>query len=176
MNEFTHYLKVDYRAKSLELIIDGLKDGLETLEKQVEEIEWYDGIWFQEESEPIYGLAFIAFQNYINSSIKDFKGNFSQKQESYKLKQRTSKFTKSKIELIVALANYSKHKEEGIPHKGTREVLDSFNIAYEDIANLNNSPIFVGLTILNKKWNLLEIKNIVTEWRKLLYNQSVKLN
>jgi hypothetical protein len=66
MNEFTHYLKVDYREVSLVIIINGLNDAIDSLKKQIDEIHWYDGDWFKEESEPIYGLAFIALQNYIN--------------------------------------------------------------------------------------------------------------
>ena len=54
------------------MTIKGLSETIEILYNQVNEIDWYDGDWFMEESEPIYGLTFIAFQNYINGSIKDF--------------------------------------------------------------------------------------------------------
>lgn len=153
------------------MIISGLKDAIETLKNQIEEINWYDGDWLMEESEPIYGLAFIAFQNYINESIKDFKGNLKGKQELYRLEYNTSKYSKSKIESIIALANYLKHKDEGIPHKGTKKVLDCFDLNYEDVTYLDKSPIFQGLTILDENWNLLEIRAIVTDWRKLLWTQ-----
>jgi hypothetical protein len=176
MSEFTHYLKVDYREVSLEMIINGLNDAIDTLKNQIDEIHWYDGDWFMEESEPIYGLAFIAFQNYINGSIKDFKGDLESKQELYKIENKESKYSKSKIELIIGLANYSKHKDEGIPHRGTKEVLDCFGLNYKNVTYLDNSPIFQGLSILDENWDLVKIKAIAIEWRKLLWNQEIKLN
>jgi hypothetical protein len=176
MSEFIHYLKVDYREVSLKMVINGLNDAIDSLKNQIDEIHWYDGDWFMEESEPIYGLAFIAFQNYINGSIKDFKGDLKSKQELYKIENKESKYSKSKIELIIGLANYSKHKDEGIPHKGTKEVLDCFELNYENVTYLDNSPIFQGLTILDENWDLVKIKAIAIEWRKLLWNQEIQLN
>ncbi|TLP80345.1 hypothetical protein [Maribacter sp. ACAM166] len=128
-----------------------------------------------EESEPIYGLAFIAFQSYINRSIKDFKGDLEDKQKLYKLEHIKSKYSKSTIELIIGLANYSKYKEEGIPHKGTKDILDSFELSYKNIKHLDKSPIFQGLTIMDKDWDLLKIKGIVIEWRELLWTQETEL-
>jgi len=176
MNEFTHYLKVDYRKVSLEIIINGLNDAIDSLKKQIDEIHWYDGDWFMEESEPIYGLAFIAFQNYINGSIKDFIGDLKSKQELYKIENKESKHSKTKIELIIGLANYSKHKDEGISHRGTKEVLDCFELNYKNVTYLDNSPIYQGLTILDENWDLIKIKAIAIEWRKLLWNQEIELN
>lgn len=176
MNEFTHYLKVDYRAVSLEMIINGLNSAIDNLKNQIDEIPWYDGSWFMEESEPIYGLAFIAFQNYINGTIKDYKGNLKSKQELYRIENSKSKYPKSKIELIIGLANYSKHKDEGTPHKGTMEILDCFELDYKNPGYLEKSPIFQGLTILNEDWNLIKVKAMITEWRKLLWTQEIKLN
>jgi hypothetical protein len=120
-------------------------------------------------------LAFIAFQNYINGSIKDFKGNLNNKNLLYKIENSESEFSRSKIELIVALANYSKHKDEGIPHKGTREILDNFGLNYENITYLDESPIFQGLSIFNEEWDLLKIMEITTEWRELFWSQEIEL-
>jgi len=172
MNEFTHYLKVDYRAASLNMIIAGLENAIGDLKNQMNEIDWYDGDWFLEETEPIYGLALIAFQNYINGSIKDLKGQLKERLNYYKLEPKPSAFSKSKIELIVGLANYSKHKDEGLPHKGTKEILDCFELNYTEVLYLDKSPIFQGLTILDENWDLIKIKNNVTSWRKLLCAQN----
>lgn len=128
-----------------------------------------------EETVPIYGLAFIAFQNYINGSIKDFKGNIKSKQELHRIDNEESTYSKSRIELIIALANYSKHMDEGIPDKGTKDVLDCFELNYENLTHLDNSPIFEGLTILNNEWDLSKIKSIVTEWRKVLCKKETEL-
>jgi hypothetical protein len=71
-NQKTSFLRNDFRIGSLNEIIEGLQNSINSLKKRTQEESWYDGIWFLEEAEPIYGLAFIAFQNYINGSIKDF--------------------------------------------------------------------------------------------------------
>lgn len=138
----THYLRNDHRAVSLNMTIKGLTETIATLKNQITEIHWYDGYWFMKESEPIYGLAFIAFQNYINGSIKVFVVSLKEKETYYKLEQTQNNNTKSKIELIIGLANYIKHKEEVTPHKGTKETLDYFKLNYENETYLNNSPIF----------------------------------
>jgi hypothetical protein len=170
MSEFIHYLKVDSREVGLQIIINGLNDAIYILKNQIDEIHWYDGDWFMEESEPIYALAFIAFQNYINGSIKDFKGDLKSKQELYGIEYEQSKYSESKIELIIGLANYSKHKDERVLHRGTKEILDCFGLNYQNITYLDNSPVFQGLTVLNENWDLIKIKAIVIEWRKILWN------
>lgn len=172
----THYLRNDYRAESIKIIIKGLENAIEVLKKRVEKEDYYDIDFFMEDSEPIYGLAFIAFQNYINGSIKDFMGSLEKKHELYKFGKESNKYSKSKIELIITLANYSKHKDEGKPYKATRETLDSFELTYENITYLDKSPIFQGLTILNEDWNLFQITEIVTEWRELLWNTEIEFN
>ncbi len=170
-NSNIHYLKFDYRAISLDISIKGLSETIDVLKGKADEIHWYDGDWFLEESEPIYGLVFIVFQNYINGSIKDIVGSLKSKGIYYNLNCSKKKVNKSNIELVIGLANYSKHKDEGIPHKGTKEILDFFALNYVDTKSLDNSPIFQGLTLLNKDWNLFEIKCEVKKWRELLYEK-----
>ena len=95
-----------------------------------------------EESEPIYGLAFIAFQNYINGSINDFADSLKEKESYYKLELNSVEGNRSKIELIIGLANYAKHKDEGTPHKGTKDILDYFKLKYNDRSILTNLQYF----------------------------------
>lgn len=165
----THYLRNDYRIESLNKILIGLDNSILSLKKKMEEESWYDGLWFLEEVEPIYGLAFIAMQNYINCSIKDFTRLTICKEKYYKIDQSIKETKKSHIELIIGLANYSKHKEEKELHKGTREILESFNLSLLNEFNIEKSPIFEGLSILNNKWDLFEILNIVANWREKLW-------
>ncbi len=169
------FLRIDHRAVSLDITIKGLTETIAILKNQIDEINWYDGDWFMEESEPIYGLAFIAFQNYINGSIKDFSNSLEKKETYYKLEQNNNNNnnnTKSKIELIIGLANYIKHKDEGILRKGTKGTLDYFKLNYENVTCLDNSPIFQGLTLLDENWNLFEVKNYVMEWREFLWSRN----
>ncbi len=171
-NTKTHYLRIDHRAVSLDMTIKGLTETISVLKNQINEIHWYDGDWFMEESEPIYGLAFIAFQNYINGSIKDIADSLKEKETYYKLEQYLKEGNRSRIELIIGLANYAKHKDEGTPHKGTKDILDHFNLKYEDVTYLDKSPIFQGLTLLNEDWDLLQVKTFVTDWRELLWSRN----
>ncbi len=163
----THFFTADYRYTSLIQIITGLDNSIQSLNNKVEERGWYDGLWFLEDTEPIYGLAFIAFQNYINGSIKDFYESTHSKAIYYDIIPKLPTFDKTAIELIIGLANYIKHKEDGKLHGGTQAILDEFKITRigDDI---KESPIFSGLTLLSKEWDLFEITKTVTTWRKIL--------
>ena len=64
--EKTHWRSHDFRKESLIITLNGLKESIDYLKKKYEEIEWYDGIFFIEEVEPIYGLALMpAYVNMI---------------------------------------------------------------------------------------------------------------
>jgi hypothetical protein len=163
----THWREMDYRVESLTLIITGLENSIQTIVKKNKEFDWYDGIWMREESEPIYGLAFIAFQNYINGSINDLFDKPENKVQYYKKDNKYKDFESNQIELIIGLANYYKHKDAKF-HNGTAEILKSFNLDINSENVVDNSPIFEGLELLNFEWNLFEIKKIVTDYRKKL--------
>jgi hypothetical protein len=97
-------LEIDDRIVSLNLIITGLENSIQTIVQKNKENDWYDGFWMREESEPIYGLAFIAFQNYINGSINDLFGKLDNKVQYYKLDKKLKDFERTQIELIIGLA------------------------------------------------------------------------
>src|SRR5690554_1111336 len=156
-------LKADYNAESLKQIIIGLNNSIKT----IEEIYSFDGFYLLEKSEPVFGMAFIAFQNYINSSIKDLFNTTENKTSYYILGSRSEKYERSNIELIIALANYIKHKDESKLHKGTQSILDAFNLEPSSI--IEESPIFGGLSILDEKWDIFKVYEMVTEWRKDLF-------
>ena len=167
----THYLRFDYRVESLNQIITGLNASIESLQKKMEDENWYDGSWFLEEAEPVYGLAFIALQNYITVSIKDFSNNTHDKVKYYKKEPNIDGFEKSSIELIIGLANYFKHKDDKTLHNHTKLVLESFNLNYSNETFIDETPIFKGLTILNDKWNLFNISKVVINWREKLWDE-----
>ena len=142
----THWRRHDFRVNSLHLIIDGLRNSIAELQKKVNEVHWYDGDWLLEETEPIYGLAMIAFQNYIIGSISDFEGDTKNKHAYYRQDKKLGNFSNTTIELIVTLANYAKHQNEGLPFSGTKTILQNFNLTYQDLTYLDDSAIFQGLT------------------------------
>lgn len=169
-NKMTHIYEIDYRKESLNLIIIGLDNSIQTLVQKNKDLSWYDGIWFREESEPIYGLAFIAFQNYINGSINELFDKPENKIQYYKIDPNYKDFGKPLIELIIGLANYYKHKDSKL-HRGTIEVIESFNLDIGSENVIDDSPIFDGLEILNYEWNLFVIQKIVTDYRRRLFEK-----
>ena len=171
----SHYLEHDFRAYSLTQIIHGLDNSIKSLQDRMKEYVWYDGLMFLEDSEPIYGLAFIAFQNYINCTVKDLVNSTSDKTKYYYLQTKFKNYEKSDIELIIGLANYSKHKEDdGLLHKGTSEILKSFSLDISKEIDIDSSPIFEGLTILTESWNLFEIESKVNNWRANLFKVAIE--
>lgn len=167
-----HWLKVDYRAESLFQIISGLVNSINKLKERQEEGGWYDGLWLLEDTEPIFGLAFIAFQNYINGTIKDFYNTTDNKVVFYKIEPNLNGFEKSSIELIIGLANYIKHKEDSKLLNGTKNILDCFGLNNSD--EITESPIFNGLDLLDSNWDLFNVLEIVKSWREKLFENYIK--
>ena len=149
-NSIRHWRQGD-RIESLKQIIIGLDNTIDLLRKKIDEINWYDCSLFNEETEPIYGLAFIAFQNYIVGCIKDSFDSTTTKQklECFRLVPNMEGFEKSSIELITTLANYSKHKDEGL-FPTIQENLRCFKLKWDDDIEIDDSPIFEGLSLLSE--------------------------
>jgi hypothetical protein len=170
MNLHTHWRRVDFRKESLYQTILGLNNSIDYLHKKTKDAHWYDGLWLLEESEPIFGIAFIAFQNYINSSIFDKEETLERKIALYKEDSTLDNYEQTKIELIIALANYFKHRDDDKElHRGTVEILKNFNLEYHNEIDITESPIFKGLDLLHEKWDLLEIFSFVIDWREKLW-------
>ena len=167
----------DSRIISLELVINGLEESINNLLQKEKELDWYDGLWFLEESEPILGLAFIAFQNYINSSIFDKEQELNNQFEKYKIQGVFFNTNRSKIELIIALANYYKHRDSPKSLFGeTVNILKDFNLKFDKDIDIVESPIFKGFDILSKNNNLEDVISIVINWRKELWKEEYPNN
>lgn len=164
-----HYLRIDFRIDSLKQLIAGINASIDRLKKQCDASSWYDAGWLLEESEPMFGIAFVAFQNYINSSIHDYPEFGSDVKKFYNTNSEQNSEQKSKIELIIALANYYKHKDEDGLRKTTRETLEYFDLNPSKNLDSGESQIFKGLSILSEKWDLFELLNIVEDWREDLW-------
>lgn len=169
----THFRRADYRIESLKITIQYLERSIEEIRLKEKQLEWYDGIWLLEESEPILGLAFIAFQNYINSSINDRFETIKGRVEKYKLGDKVTDSTRSEIELIIGLANYYKHRDSDKKlFNETAEVLDDLGFNYGDSFDLTNSPLFIGTELLSKNQRLFEILEKVKAWRETLWTKT----
>ncbi|SNR97710.1 hypothetical protein [Flavobacterium sp. ov086] len=162
-------LEVDYRANSLDVVINGLKRSIDELKHFSEKNQWYDGLFLLEDSEHIFGLAFIAFQNYINASIKDLTAMGGKElQRKYYKHDVILSHNYTRIELIICLANYIKHKEDDTQefHMHTKKVLEVFSFNTDKDCDITESAVFKGLDLLDKNWDLIVIKNFVFQWRK----------
>ncbi|MCF8459342.1 MAG: hypothetical protein K9G46_01330 [Flavobacteriales bacterium] len=166
----THWRRVDYRAESLRVTIGALDECIESLLVKTKTQDWYDGVWLLEESEPIIGLGFVAFQNYVNSSIYDRHEELVKQYEKYSTGAEKLKNERTKVELIIAIANYFKHRDSlGDLHEPTRQILADFKLNYAKDADVFNSPILKGFDILSEKNELSEIMELIFEWRKSLW-------
>jgi hypothetical protein len=163
-----HVFQMDFRIKVLENIISGLSKSMAFLKEKNKTIPEFDGLFLAEEIEPVIGLGFIAYQNYIIGTISDLKSYTTDTEirnrkkhlfyldDAVKIKNKLTR-----IELIVWLANYYKHRDEGI-NQLTKDNLDNYDLLNEDF------PINSGLTLLTEKWALDEVTSQVLDWRRTL--------
>lgn len=166
----THWKQLDYRIDSLSLIIKGIEKNIEELKEKVNQNSFYDGLWFLAESEATLGIAFIAFQNYINSSVYDRHESLVKQYEAYKEGNKLKGKESTDIELIISLANYYKHRDHPSNlSKPTVNVLLDFNLQYKKGTDIENSPLIKGLEILSENWDLQELITIVKDWRDELW-------
>jgi len=166
----THWNRHDFRIESLTITISGLEKSIIELREKLDEIEWYDGLWLLEESEPVYGLVFIALQNYINSSIYDRFENLEKQYLMYKLGRKINDTERTDIELIISLANYFKHRDQPkMLFPETQKILNDFSLRFEQDVDIENSPIFKGLDLFTANWNIFKLIDTVKEWREKLW-------
>lgn len=170
-----HWKRCDYRIESLNLTIQGLEKSILELDKKLEQIDWYDGIWFLEEVEPIVGLSFIALQNYINSSIYDRFETLENQYKKYKLGKLVTDSKRTEIELIIGIANYFKHRDdENDLRKGTSTILLDCGLKINKDIDITESPIIKGLELLTNEWGLSHLITIVENWREDLWIEKKK--
>ena len=164
-----HWRRHDYRIESLKCTINGLSHSISQLESQGEECSVYAETFFSEEVEPIYGLAIVALQQYINSSIFDLYETLKNKEKQYKQSDKYSNSGRTKIELIIGIANYFKHRDDIGLNKGTAKILEDFKMNLDDLSENYYSPIFLGLEILTPNNRIEDLIAIVQEWREKLW-------
>jgi len=122
-------------------------------------------LWLLEETEPIYGLALIAFQNYIYNTINDVKSSRFITDKKYHEIYKGDR----QIELIIHLANYYKHRFDTDFERDknyTYNFLKDSGLYNEKIYKIDESPIFKGLELLSPNWDLSEVLDIASNWRE----------
>ncbi|GAB2192057.1 hypothetical protein [Sessilibacter sp. MAH2] len=179
----THYLEADYRSETLEEIFVSLDHGFARYQKKYDENEWYDAYWAQEQTESIFGIAYVTAQTYITGAISDVSKISGYNAKSKKIEWLSTACKElqngiSTILFINTMANYYKHYEEwgqwkatGI-NKNTIETLLAFDINEE-----TDFPCWEAAKILSgEKFpsNVSFLGEILIDWRKGLV-QHVKI-
>ncbi|MDD4644869.1 MAG: hypothetical protein PHY99_02665 [Bacteroidales bacterium] len=176
-----HYMRIDSRIKVVRDIISLLQGQLENYRQIFKENGgWFWDALYADDTEFIVGLVFVILQNYINSSISDLYPDLKKIYSKYSVDKKLDNSQTTRIELIITLANYYKHRD--LPpflHADTIMVLDDLNIKfreYYDEQNSNyfhaigsDSPIFSGLSMLSENWDFNDLINIVSDWREKLW-------
>jgi hypothetical protein len=183
-----HYLRKDSRIETMKNIIDPfqkqLNNVLELCKK--DDFDWWNN-FYADDTEHLVGTVFIILQNYINSSISDLYPELTKLHTKYTLDKKVNVNSKTtRIELIIALANYYKHRD--LPtelHKYTINPLFDLGIEHKYIYDIENnkyfnkmgadSPIFKGLNHLTKQWEFNDLITITSEWRENLWNIGTKI-
>lgn len=202
-----YYIEMDYYKHNLEYLIEGIEYSIKRISEDLDIFP--DGaLEIEILQESVYGTAFIAMQNYIDLTIAEFYkatyiAEFTKPLEApsltdYAEKARKNdvicKNNKTYIELINALANSYKHRNElevylerimyidnsenksqktdknKVYHKNTNDVLSTFGLLAPD----NNDyiwPASKGILILDKDYNLKNIiQHLFKYWRPRMYN------
>jgi hypothetical protein len=129
-----HYIfEPDHRIEGLELIIIGLNKTLQTFKEKLKNYNYYDGDWYREETELIYGVLLVSVQNYINKTCYDFlEARILDKKDIYEYYDINSEeifHGVSQIRLIIELANYFKHRDDNSKiSKYTQDAFDKLKI------------------------------------------------
>ena len=176
-----HYKRIDSRIKVVSDIISPLQFQFENILKiNKKDGGYYWDMFYADDAEHIVGLVFIILQNYINSSISDLYPDLKKLHQIYSIDKKIENSQTTRIELIVTIANYYKHRD--LPpdlHKHTVSIFNDLNIEFRCLYDEQNfqyfhsmgasSPVFSGLSMLSENWDLQNLIDIVSEWRENLW-------
>ena len=176
-----YWLEMDHRFEGLEAIFDGFNKALETFHEKFNQYNWYDGDFYREETELIYGVVLVSLQNYINKSCVDFLDEklfgYKQKYQFYDKNSKIIDAEISQIRLIIELANYFKHRDDERDFiKSTKDCLTKLGLMkfYKDSdERFEDELIFEGLLLINShKIDINELLQIVKKWRDDTYAEA----
>jgi hypothetical protein len=159
-----------FRKEYLSRVLDKLQELLDSHEEMCQTAGWYDGDFLLEDREETLGFVFVACQVFITGCIADSLGRIDKPAISPDVKARIMKNApqfkrqRTKIELINAVANYYKHKDEGETSGSTKKILDGYNLLNKDF------PINEALTLITVDDKLETLKEYLLNWRDHLFN------
>lgn len=172
----THYREVDYRVDWIRDLFGSLNHGFATIQEKLNNIDYFDGAFAQEQAETIFGIAFVTAQTYIVGTVSDMseinsKGNLS-KADMLTIGSPIVVDNITKVQLINTIANYYKHFEEWSGwkveghNKKTIETLNKCGISGQTPYPCHEAAKIIWPTEVLCELNFL--LNILVEWRKNL--------
>jgi len=176
-----HYLRIDSRIGVLKDIISPFQLQFNVIKEIcAKDNSFYWDSVYADDTEHLFGTVFIVLQNYINSSISDLFPDLLKLSTKYSIDKKLNNSQTTRIELIIAIANYYKHRDlPTLLHPNTVKPLDDLNIKYMENYDVQNdkcfhivgscSPVFNGFSILSEFWVFNDLINIVSDWRENLW-------
>lgn len=176
MEEIVHFwFEPDERILGLEAMFKGFSSALKVFTEKGERCSGYYADFYFEETELIYGVVLLSLQNYINKTCVDFLEEDVLK--NYKASQLYNKGSKivcgdiTQIQLIIALANYFKHRDDKNELRTlTEECFRKVNIlrfSKKGDERYEDTLIIEGLLLLIKDIrDVSDLLQIVKDWRK----------
>lgn len=172
----THYREADYRVDWIGDLFSSLNHGFSTIQEKLNYIDYFDGAFAQEQSETIFGIAFVTAQTYIAGTISDMleinsKSNLS-KTDMLAIGSPIVVDDITKVQLINTIANYYKHCDEwnGWKIEGTnKRTIEALNKC--GISKQTSYPCHEAAQIIWPTEVLCELNYLLTilvEWRKNL--------
>ncbi len=172
----THYREADYRADWIGDLFSSLNHGFTTIQEKLNNIDYFDGSFAQEQAEAIFGIAFVTAQTYIAGTVSDMleinrKGNLS-KTDMLAIGSPIIVNNITKVQLINTIANYYKHHEEwnGWEVVGNnKRTIESLNKC--GISEQMPYPCYEAAQIIWPTEVLCELNHLLTilvDWRKIL--------
>jgi len=170
-----HYsFEPDERFIGLEVMFKAFNKALKVFVNKGEKYSGYYADFYFDETELIYGVILLSLQNYINKSCADFLDvKLLNCNKAYQLYTKGSKVVIGKVtqvQLIIALANYFKHKDGNDKlHEHTIECLkkvDLLKFSEKLDSDREDTLITEGLSLLIKDLrDVSYLLQIVKEWR-----------
>jgi hypothetical protein len=174
--------EVDFGTGVLEHVVVGIDAGLASIEAQIGDPEWYDGVHACDDAEPLLGLGFVAFQTYAVRAVADLnrirarhRKPKKNKLDCYSCDPVTLRGRVTRIQLVHAVANYFKHHDEW-SRWPTRDKDQGFHdtqiLASVGITQKTEHPCIEATNLLcGTGWKMIVIHQIVQEWRAHLINK-----
>jgi hypothetical protein len=186
--------EVDWRIGPLEHAVVGIDAGLAAIYGELHACKdvklllgGYDGLHACEDAEPLLGLGFVAFQTYALGTVEDLiriratrgKPKITKKSDfkhyCYSCDPIIVKGNVTRIQLIIAIADYFKHHDEWSTwptSKDDRGFEDAQILACVSITQRTEFPCIEAANMLcGTSWKMIVLHQIVREWRAHLINE-----